>query len=72
MAVVQGQKKKEAEEAAKRNEEYSANLGLVTYSMLSGAGYAETCGNMIKKFGTTQFMRNGMIKLLPCENLEKR
>lgn len=49
VAVVQGQKKKEAEEAAKRIEEYSANLELVTYSMLSGAGDAETCGNLIKK-----------------------
>lgn len=49
VAVVQGQKKKEAAEAAKRMEEYSANLELVTYSMLSGAGDAETCGNLIKK-----------------------
>ena len=49
VAVVQGQKKKEAEEAAKRMEEYSTNLELVTYSMLSGAGDAETCGNLIKK-----------------------
>ena len=62
VAVVQGQKKKEAEEAAKRMEEYSANLELVTYSMLSGAGDAETCGNLIKKSGTTQFMRSGMIR----------
>lgn len=54
--------KKEAEEAAKRIEEYSANLELVTYSMLSGAGDAETCGNLIKKSGTTQFMRNGGIR----------
>ena len=49
VAVVQGQKKKEAEEATKRIEEYSANLEFVTYSMLSGAGDAETCGNLIKK-----------------------
>lgn len=49
VVVVQGQKKKEAEEAAKRIEEYSANLELVTYSMLSGAGDAETCGNLVKK-----------------------
>lgn len=49
VAVVQGQKKKDAEEAAKKIEEYSANLELVTYSMLSGAGDAETCGNLIKK-----------------------
>lgn len=49
VAAVQGQKKKDAEEAAKRIEEYSANLELVTYSMLSGAGDAETCGNLIKK-----------------------
>lgn len=49
VAVVQGQKKKEAEEEAKRIEEYIANLELVTYSMLSGAGDAETCGNLVKK-----------------------
>lgn len=49
VAVAQGEKKKEAEEAAKRIEEYSANLELVTYSMLSGASDAETCGNLIKK-----------------------
>ena len=57
VAVVQGQKKKEAEEAAKRIEEYSANLELVTYSMLSGAGDAETCGNLIKKvwYGSVKY-----------------
>lgn len=49
VAVVQVQKEKEAEEAAKRIEEYSTNLELVTYSMLSGAGAAETCGNLIEK-----------------------
>lgn len=49
VAVVQGQKKKEAEEEAKRIEEYSDNLELVTYSMLFGAGDAETCGNLIKQ-----------------------
>ena len=48
-AVLQGQKKKEAEEAAKRIEEYSVNLELATYTMLSGASEAETCGNLIKK-----------------------
>ena len=45
----QMQKKKAAEEAKKRNEEYAINLELVTYSMLSGASDAETCGNLIKQ-----------------------
>ncbi|OLR58529.1 hypothetical protein BHF70_02170 [Anaerostipes sp. 494a] len=49
VSVVQGQKKKEAEDAAKRIKEYSSNLELVTYSMISGAGDAEKCGNLIKK-----------------------
>ncbi|MGN1166865.1 MAG: zinc-ribbon domain-containing protein [Lachnospiraceae bacterium] len=51
--VIQGQKKRAAEtaaaEEAKRSEEYSANLELATIAMLSGAGDAETCGNLIKQ-----------------------
>lgn len=39
---------KEKEKAVKKIEEYSANLELITYSLLSGAGDAETCGNLIK------------------------
>ena len=47
--VNQYQKKKAAEEYAQRVEEYSDNLELATYSMLSGASDAETCGNLIKQ-----------------------
>ena len=47
--IGQVQKKKAAEEAAKRSEEYADTLEIVTYSMLSGAGDAETCGNLIKQ-----------------------
>lgn len=36
-------------EAQKQSEEYSTNLSVVAYSMLSGAIKAETCGNMIKQ-----------------------
>ena len=47
--VNQYQKKKAAEEYAQRVEEYADNLELATYSMLSGASDAETCGNLIKQ-----------------------
>lgn len=47
--VVQEQKKKEAEEETKRMERYLSNLESVTYSMISGAGEAENCGNLTKK-----------------------
>lgn len=36
-------------EAQKQSEEYSTNLSVAAYSMLSGAIKAETCGNMIKQ-----------------------
>lgn len=47
--VNQYQKKKAAEEYAQRVEEYADTLELDTYSMLSGASDAETCGNLIKQ-----------------------
>ena len=47
--VNQYQKKKAAEEYAQRVESYAANLELATYSMLTGASEAETCGNLIKQ-----------------------
>ena len=36
-------------EAEKLSADYSANLEVVSYSMLTGASEAETCGNLIKK-----------------------
>lgn len=47
--VNQYQNKKAAEEYAQRVKEYADNLELATYSMLSGASEAETCGNLIKQ-----------------------
>ena len=47
--VNQYQKKKAAEEYEQRVESYAANLELATYSMLTGASEAETCGNLIKQ-----------------------
>ena len=47
--VTQYQKKKAAEEYEQRVETYANNLELATYSMLTGASEAETCGNLIKQ-----------------------
>lgn len=47
--VTQYQKQKAAEEYAQRVEEYSDNLELATYTMLSGASDAENSGNLIKQ-----------------------
>lgn len=47
--VNQYQKKKAAEEYAKRVEEYSSNLEMAVYTMILGAGEAETSGNLIKR-----------------------
>lgn len=47
--VNQYQKKKTEEAFDKSIEEYSDNMELASYSMLSGAGEAESCGNLIKK-----------------------
>lgn len=47
--VNQYQKKKAAEEYAQKVETYAVNLELATYSMLTGASDAETCGNLIKQ-----------------------
>lgn len=40
---------KEAAEAQKQSKEYSDNLNLAAYAMLSGAVDAENCGNLIKQ-----------------------
>ena len=40
---------KEAAEAAKISEEYSANLEMAAYSMIASAGQAEECGNLIQQ-----------------------
>lgn len=45
IGVVQFRKK----EAEKLRQEYSENLELISVTMLSGAGDAEKCGNLIKK-----------------------
>lgn len=45
----QYQKKKATEEYAQRVEEYSSNLELATYTMLSGASEAESAANLIKQ-----------------------
>lgn len=47
--IQQVQKQNAAKEAARISQEYGENLELVTYTMLSGAADAETCGNLIKK-----------------------
>ncbi len=47
--VNQYQKKKAVEAYEKRVKDYLANLELASYSMLSGAGEAENCGNLIKQ-----------------------
>ena len=49
VGVTQYQKKKAAEEYAQRVEEYSSNLELATYTMLSGASDAESAANLIKQ-----------------------
>lgn len=49
LGVNQYQKKKAAEEYEQRVEAYTDTLELATYSMLSGASEAETCGNLIKQ-----------------------
>lgn len=40
---------KAAAEAQKQSEEYGTNLNMASYSILSGASDAETCGNLIKQ-----------------------
>lgn len=47
--VNQYQKKIAAEEYEKRVKSYAANLELATYSMLTGASDAESCGNLIEQ-----------------------
>lgn len=47
--VTQYQRKKAAEEYAQRVEEYSSNLELATYTMLTGASNAESTANLIKQ-----------------------
>ena len=49
VAITEYQKKKEAKEYAQRVEEYSDNLELATFTMLSGAGDAESSANLIKQ-----------------------
>ena len=49
VAISEYQKKKEAKEYAQRVEEYSDNLELATFTMLSGAGDAESSANLIKQ-----------------------
>lgn len=47
--VQQVKKQNAAKEAARISKEYGENLELITYTMLSGAADAETCGNLIEK-----------------------
>lgn len=49
VAISEYQKKKEAKEYAQRVEEYSDNLELATFTMLTGAGDAESSANLIKQ-----------------------
>ena len=49
VAISEYQKKKEAKEYAQRVEEYSDNLELATFTMLSGASDAESSANLIKQ-----------------------
>ncbi len=49
VGIVQYRKKQAEEEAARISQEYADNLETVTFLMLSGAGDAETCGNLIKQ-----------------------